>query len=135
MSEHKPARYDAFRRRAERLIDSPHRIQKLLGQAGRKLANNGSKGVLEARDELQTAISLLTAWLKRDYTDVSTKTLISLVAAVLYFVVPIDVIPDFLLGWGFIDDMAVIAYSFGQIREEITRYSEWVQKQNSDDPD
>lgn len=135
MSEHKPARYDAFRRRAERLIDSPDRVQKLLGQATRKLASRGSGSLLEARDELQTAIALLTAWLKRDYTDVSTKTLITLVAAVLYFVVPIDLIPDFLLGWGFIDDMAVIAYSFSQIREEITRYSEWTQKQTSRDPD
>ena len=135
MSEHKPARYDVFRRRAERLIDSPHRMQKLLRQAARKLTSRGGEGLLEARDELQTAISLLTAWLKRDYTDVSTKTLISLVAAVLYFVVPIDVIPDFLLGWGFIDDMAVIAYSFSQIREEITRYSEWAQTEVSNHPD
>ncbi len=110
-------------------------MQKLLRQAARKLTSRGGEGLLEARDELQTAISLLTAWLKRDYTDVSTKTLISLVAAVLYFVVPIDVIPDFLLGWGFIDDMAVIAYSFSQIREEITRYSEWAQTEISNHPD
>jgi uncharacterized membrane protein YkvA (DUF1232 family) len=48
-----------------------------------------------------------------------------LAAAVLYFVVPLDVIPDFIFGLGFVDDIAVVAYVFGQVREEIRAFEQW----------
>ena len=43
----------------------------------------------------------------------------------VYFVVPLDVIPDFILGWGLIDDIAVIGYVFGQVQVEIAAFRAW----------
>ncbi len=42
-----------------------------------------------------------------------------LLAALAYFVMPIDVIPDFLIGIGFTDDMAVLATAIGLIKSHI----------------
>lgn len=42
-----------------------------------------------------------------------------LLAALAYFIFPIDVIPDFLLGLGFTDDMAVLATAYGLISQHI----------------
>jgi len=39
-----------------------------------------------------------------------------LLAALAYFILPFDVIPDFILGLGFTDDMAVLLASFNVIR-------------------
>ena len=125
MSDQKPARYDNFRIKAEDLITSPARVQKLIGQATRKLANRGEAGFSEAKSDLQTAIALVKAWIAGEYREVNQSTLIAIVAAILYFVVPLDVIPDFILGWGFVDDIAVIGYVFGQIKDEITAFREW----------
>jgi len=43
-----------------------------------------------------------------------------LLAALAYFVMPFDVIPDFILGFGFTDDMTVLLAAFGLIRTHVT---------------
>jgi uncharacterized membrane protein YkvA (DUF1232 family) len=44
----------------------------------------------------------------------------TLLAALAYFVLPLDTIPDFLLGMGFTDDVAVLTAAFAAIRQHIT---------------
>ncbi|MCI5074943.1 YkvA family protein [Oricola sp.] len=44
----------------------------------------------------------------------------TLFAALAYFVLPLDVIPDFLLGIGFGDDLAVLMAAIGAVRGHIT---------------
>lgn len=51
-------------------------------------------------------------------TPFRTKAL--LLAALAYFVMPVDVIPDFILGFGFTDDMTVLLAAFGLIRTHVT---------------
>lgn len=120
-----PARFDQFRRQAEVLLKSPARVQRLTGQAVRKLTQRGGEGIAEAKDQLQTAIALLNAWRTGEYTGVSNKTLVIIAAALLYFVVPMDVIPDFLFAWGLVDDIAVVGYVFSQVTEEIDAFKAW----------
>jgi uncharacterized membrane protein YkvA (DUF1232 family) len=43
-----------------------------------------------------------------------------LLAALAYFVLPLDFIPDFLLGVGFTDDVAVLMAALGAVRSNIT---------------
>ncbi len=43
-----------------------------------------------------------------------------LLAALAYFIMPIDVIPDFLAGLGFTDDMAVLATAISLIKSHMT---------------
>lgn len=43
-----------------------------------------------------------------------------LLAALAYFVLPLDVVPDFLLGFGFTDDVAVLAAALNAVRRHIT---------------
>lgn len=42
-----------------------------------------------------------------------------LLAALAYFIMPIDVVPDMLVGLGFTDDMAVLATAIGLIRSHL----------------
>ena len=44
-----------------------------------------------------------------------------LLAALVYFIMPVDVIPDFLLGLGFTDDMAVLYTAISMIRSHMTQ--------------
>lgn len=44
----------------------------------------------------------------------------TLLAALAYFVLPLDMVPDFLLGFGFTDDVAVLAAALQAIRGHIT---------------
>jgi uncharacterized membrane protein YkvA (DUF1232 family) len=51
-------------------------------------------------------------------TPLRTKAM--LLAALAYFVLPFDVVPDFILGLGFTDDMTVLATAFALIRSHVT---------------
>jgi len=53
--------------------------------------------------------------------DASTPTYVRavLMAALAYFVLPIDVIPDFILAFGFSDDAAVLATAISTVRGHI----------------
>ena len=48
------------------------------------------------------------------------RTKAMLLAALAYFVMPLDVVPDFILGLGFTDDMTVLLTAFGLIRSHVT---------------
>lgn len=42
-----------------------------------------------------------------------------LIGALAYFIMPIDVVPDFILGLGFTDDMAVLLAAFNVVRTHV----------------
>lgn len=44
-----------------------------------------------------------------------------LIGALAYFILPIDVVPDFILGLGFTDDMAVLLAAFNVVRTHVTQ--------------
>lgn len=44
-----------------------------------------------------------------------------LIGALAYFVLPIDTIPDIVLGLGFTDDMAVLLAAFNMVRTHVTQ--------------
>lgn len=47
--------------------------------------------------------------------------------ALAYVIMPIDVIPDFILGLGWLDDTFVLAATTAKISEEISRYKMHIQ--------
>ena len=99
-----------------------------LGMLGRdadgKLSSTGqSARVLQrVREDLTTLVELLKAYATGDYRDVPMRSLLLIAAGTLYFVTPVDVIPDFLLGIGYLDDLTVLTYVIGVVREEIDRF-------------
>lgn len=58
-----------------------------------------------------------------------------LLAALAYFVLPVDAIPDFILGFGFTDDAAVIGAAITAIRGHITPAHRSAAKSFLDQPD
>ena len=50
----------------------------------------------------------------------SIKVKVILAAALAYFIMPIDVIPDWILGFGFTDDLAVIVMVLKQLSGSVT---------------
>ena len=99
-----------------------------LGSLGRdaddKMSSVGRSGTTfqRVREDLMTLVELLKAYATGEYRDVPRKSLLLVAAGILYFVTPIDVIPDFLLGFGYLDDLTVLTYVIGIVRDEIERF-------------
>lgn len=120
-----PVLFKGFQRRSYRLVGDPQRLGRLLVRAASKMAQIGGQGISGLRRDLTRLVALVKAWLSGEYRDVSSATLISVVAAILYFVVPLDAIPDFILGWGLVDDVAVVSYVMSLVVDELERFEIW----------
>lgn len=121
-----PAGFARYRTRASILVRSPNELKGLVARAARKLEGSGAAGKFAAaREQLKTLLALLRAYASGEYRQVSSRSLITIVAAVLYFVVPMDLVPDFLLGLGLVDDAAVIGYVFSVLGAELRAFERW----------
>ena len=96
----------------------------LVRDAYDRLAGNAS-AMDAVWDDLQTVMRLLVAWAQDSYRRVPWTPLVLMAAALLYFVLPFDVVPDVLAGIGFVDDVAVITSVVESVRNELDRFREW----------
>ena len=108
------------RSQAAEIVESPDKLRAMVAEAREKADSGGGatsplSGVIE---DLKTMFELLRAVARGDYR-LRKETLILIAGAVLYFVIPIDVIPDFIPVAGFIDDAAVIAWVVKTCKTEI----------------
>lgn len=112
--------------RALEYLKDPDKLRDLIQTAGVKAdASSGTAALKGMWQNLTALLRLLRAYARGDYRNVPLKSLILIVAAVLYFVLPIDVIPDFLIGLGYVDDAAVLAWVFATVRRVLDDFSVW----------
>ena len=76
-------------------------------------------------EDVKLMISLISDYYKGVYTDVPWKVIASIAGAVVYFVSPIDVIPDFLPIVGYADDFVVLNIALNFAREDLELYKKW----------
>ena len=113
--------------KAESYLNDPEKLQGLLEQASTKAAHHKS-GPLEALlEDLTTLLRMLQAYGARKYTAIPVATLLMLVTTVGYFVMPIDLIPDFILAAGFLDDATLIGLTIRSVQAELQKFREWEQ--------
>lgn len=112
-----------FFRKAERLLLHPEELLATLGQALAK-AYARRKLLLKVFSDLMLLFRFVRAWARGDFREVPRKSVLWALFAIVYFLSPIDLIPDFLPG-GYIDDMFVIAYVTKKIRADLDRYEAW----------
>ncbi len=70
-------------------------------------------------------IEMIREYFRGNYTELPLKTITLIIAAVIYLVSPVDAIPDFIIGIGFVDDGAVVAYVFNSLSKDIDRFKTW----------
>ena len=75
-------------------------------------------------DDIKTMTSMLADYANGSQRDLPWTTIASVTAALLYFVSPIDLIPDLILGVGYLDDAAVIGLCLKSFRKDIDAYRE-----------
>ncbi len=76
-------------------------------------------------DDFKTLLAMLIDVVTGRYRDLPFKTLLALVGAVLYFVSPIDFLPDFIPFIGYIDDVFVIVLAIDLVRDDLAAYRIW----------
>ena len=112
--------------RARRLLASPQALLRAVEQASRKAAALRNPPRLRAvLEELKAMLGLLKAWANGTYPGVSKTNLLLIAGAVVYFLMPTDLLPDFIVGAGYVDDAMVITWVITTAREELDRFKRW----------
>jgi uncharacterized membrane protein YkvA (DUF1232 family) len=60
---------------------------------------------------------------------VRAKSIAIFAAAILYIISPIDLIPDYIIGLGQIDDIAILSLSLYFLEQDLQKYREWKDRQ------
>ena len=122
--------FKRYRYRAEKYLADKNMLKNLLAHAVNKTEDRKYIGGLW--DNVLLSISLVRDWMRGDYRSISRATLLTIVGGILYFVAPIDLIPDFIPRLGFFDDAAVFMLVFKQIASDIQKYKEWKRSETID---
>ena len=109
--------------KAKEILNDNEKIEELLQQLEDKLQKVPVVG--GKLSCLPIMISLLRDYVKGEYLDLPLKSLLALTSALIYFVSPIDLIPDTIPGLGFLDDIAVILHCWKCIEGDVVRYIAW----------
>ena len=110
-------------------LASPEKMLGLATKAGSLAANNVAS-LARVSDSLKTALRLLQRYAAGEYRDVSKQSLALLVASLIYLVMPVDVLPDFILGLGLTDDAALLAWTLRSIMDDLERFTIWEASQD-----
>ena len=75
--------------------------------------------------DLRLLIPLIKDYWKGTYRDVSVKSIVIFVVALAYIISPIDLIPDYIIGLGQIDDAVILGLSLYFLENDLQKYKEW----------
>jgi uncharacterized membrane protein YkvA (DUF1232 family) len=118
----------AFRRaniQAKELLSNPDRLRGVVDDALRKAERYKEGPLREIWHSLSTAFRLIKAYANGSYRAVPWESMSLLVAAVVYLLMPIDLIPDFIVGLGLLDDVALFGWVLRCISTELDAFAKW----------
>ena len=70
-------------------------------------------------------IRLIRAYHQGEYRDISSQNLLIVLAAIIYFISPFDVIPDSVPILGHIDDALVVRIALESVRADLDTFMAW----------
>jgi uncharacterized membrane protein YkvA (DUF1232 family) len=112
--------------KAAEYVGNPDKLRELIRNGWEKADSAGrQRPFREVWEGMMTFLRLLRAYAKGEYSQIPWSSLVLIVAAVLYFLAPIDVIPDFLVGLGYVDDAAVVAFVMRTVATVLDDFRKW----------
>lgn len=120
--------FQKFTKIAKQLLTDKHKTLSKV-QEGLTKANINKDKLTAVWDKMQLLFELAKDYANGNYKDVSNTSIAAIIGSLLYFISPIDVIPDFILGIGFLDDAFIIGYVFNKLAKELVKYQDWKDNQ------
>ena len=112
---------------AARYTGRPGRLVSLAVKSGAawRRADHRNWTIGSAREQVFQLGRLLTAYARGEYRRIPARPLLTLTAALIYFLNPLDLIPDALPALGLTDDFAVLTWVYQSMASEMGAFLEW----------
>lgn len=86
---------------------------------------SGATSIAKYAELGKIMVGMLKDVKNRVYPEIPWFTIATIVLALLYVLNPLDIIPDFIPGIGYIDDLSVLAIGTGWIESDLHKYLDW----------
>jgi len=106
----------------EKKIDKVLEGEKIADERRKKLDASKLFGFFR---QIKLGYEMLKDYRSKRYTEIPWKTIALITAALLYFLNPMDFIPDFMGFIGFTDDAIVLSVVFNSLRKDLIKYCSW----------
>ena len=119
--------FDIALNRASGLLGKRGRLLMLLANMTRKLQTVKWKDVKASsvKENFFTLGRMVKAYAFGRYREVPWKTMLLVVATILYFVNPIDLIPDWIPALGLTDDAGILMSVYASLTNEVDKFLSW----------
>lgn len=109
------------------MAGKPGRIALLLSKLGSRISKVDWRSVSfsSAKEQLAVFSRIASAYASGSYRDISWKSVLIILAAIVYFLNPIDLIPDLIPGLGLTDDFSVLLWVYTTIGSEVDKFLNW----------
>jgi uncharacterized membrane protein YkvA (DUF1232 family) len=108
---------------ATTLFKNRDKIKDVFKDSGDKAEKNKEQMTEGLWSNVKTFRRMIKASLNGSFKP-SKRTIIYLIAGLIYFISPLDMVPDFILGLGFLDDAAVLGIIAKRIKNELDRFKD-----------
>ena len=137
MEENKYVKSKAFQgafQKAGKILRDKDRLSNVLQKTQAKLVNmDGLKAEMNSFfEKVFTFSRMVKAYISGKYRDIPMRSILMIIAGLIYFITPIDFIPDFIPGIGLIDDVSVILAIFKSLIDDVNRFKLFEQGKEPD---
>jgi uncharacterized membrane protein YkvA (DUF1232 family) len=117
-------KFSKSKTKASVLINDKEKAKEKIDKAFKK-ANANKADLQSVWAQFELLLSLVKDYFNGTYKDIPKKSIIAIVAGILYFLSPMDLMPDFILGFGLIDDVFIIGLVIKQVTKDLAKYKTW----------
>ena len=108
--------------KADEYLHNTDKLGKFLDDLESHLSSkNSTKGLAY----IPVMISMLRSYYNGTYKEVPYKVIVAIVGVLIYWLAPVDLIPDVIPGIGLVDDAAVVSLALKLVKEDLDAYKRW----------
>ncbi|TVP48777.1 MAG: DUF1232 domain-containing protein [Mongoliibacter sp.] len=114
-----------YQEKANEIAGEDGKLKKLIEKVKIRLEQvSHNPKINEALEPILVFKRMIVAHRRKEFK-VSNRTLGLIVLGLVYFVTPLDLIPDFIPVIGYVDDLSVLLAVFGTVKDEVDDFKKW----------
>ena len=117
--------FAGYRGRARAMLRDPQALEALASEARQQAIHSPNSRIRELGEQIKRLGRLVRAYANGSYREISVGNIVLIVAAILYFVTPLDLVPDTIPGAGFVDDATLLAFVLARLENELVQFAAW----------
>ena len=117
---------DSIKKKARKTADSDDQLNELIGKVKQK-TNEVAKSdkLMKLFSILGLLVKMIKSYVSGEYRNYPKRTLLLILFGLIYFVTPLDALPDFIPMTGLLDDFTVLLWVCRSIQKDIEVFQEW----------